>query len=68
MSTQLYKIVRNHFDSQRAGIKIVRQGLTLTQAREHCRNPETSARTCKRAENVKYTEDHGSWFDSYEEM
>lgn len=59
-----YKIVRNYlrdeYDSQ-----VIQTGLSLVEARAHCKNPETSSRTCKQKENVERTQRYGAWFDSY---
>ena len=41
--------------------RTIKTGLTLEEAKEHCRDLETSSRTCK-----KNTEG-GEWFDGYEE-
>ena len=60
----MYKIIRFHFNhDQRNTTRVT--GLTLEEAQAHCRDPETSSSTCKRADNVAYTERHGEWFDGY---
>lgn len=59
-----YNIVRNYFQGTARRIK---RGLTLEEAQAHCKDPETSSRTCKRADNVKRTRRLGPWFDGYEE-
>ncbi len=61
-----YKIDRLYFRDGNAGRTIVR-GLTLEEAQAHCRDPETSSRTCTEAANVRRTEQRGPWFDSYTE-
>ena len=49
-----YKIVRSTYDSDHEdNHKVIRTGLTLDEAREHCRDPETR--------------DPGVWFDTYTE-
>jgi len=45
----LYNIVRFKFKGRS---RIIKRGLTLEEAQEHCRNPETSG---------------DGWFDGYEE-
>ena len=62
----MYKIVRmfQRPDQKRRTIKT---GLTLEEARAHCRDPETSSRTATSSEARRYTEEHGPWFDGYEE-
>ena len=58
-----YKIVRMYF---RGGRRVIRTGLTLAEAQEHCRDPETSSKTCKKAANVRRTAHRGPWFDGYD--
>jgi len=60
-----YKIIRMYFEG---GSRVIKKGLTLEQAQAHCRDPETSSRTCKKAGNVARTQSKGPWFDGYEEM
>lgn len=60
-----YKIIRNFFKGDK---RTVKTGLTLEEAQEHCRDPETSSRTCKQRVNVQRTEERGHWFDGYEEQ
>lgn len=59
-----YAIVRNHFNGPS---KVIKRGLTLEEARAHCKDPETSSRTCISPEACRYTEEHGQWFDGYME-
>jgi hypothetical protein len=61
--TETYKIVRMY---QRGGKRTISKGLTLEQAQEHCRDPETSSRTCAKSENKRRTKLRGPWFDGYE--
>lgn len=60
----MYQIVRMYQSGMRRTIK---RGLTLEEAQAHCKDPETSSRTCTRAVNKKRTKLHGPWFDGYEE-
>ena len=46
--------------------RTLRQGLTLEQAKAHCRNPETSSRTCTGEVALAHTQAHGPWFDGYD--
>ena len=64
MST--YRIVRM-FKSSDHPTQVVKGGLTLREAREHCNDPETSSSTCEGKTGKLYTEIHGAWFDAYEE-
>lgn len=58
-----YKIVRMYF---RGGKRIIARGLTLEEAREWCRDPETSSRTCTKSTNLRRTREKGPWFDGFE--
>lgn len=42
--------------------EVIKEGLTLEEAREHCSNPETCSDTCSDGEG-----DKGPWFDGYGE-
>lgn len=65
----MYKIVRCYIDNDRApNRRTIKTGLTLEEARAHCRDPETSSKTCKKAVNRHHTKQYGPWFDGYEEM
>lgn len=59
-----YRIVR-HF--QRNGQQTVKRGLSAEEAREWCKDPETSSRTCEGDIPRRRTNIHGPWFDGYEE-
>ena len=60
-----YAIVRM-FQNPGERRRVVKRGLTLEQAQEHCRDPETSSRTCTQAQHKRRTTTHGPWFDGYE--
>lgn len=57
-----YKIVRHYFQG---GKRVVRRGLTLSEAQNHCRNPETSSSTATTASSKRRTRRMGPWFDGY---
>jgi hypothetical protein len=61
-----YKIVRMY---QKRGEppRVIRRGLTLEEAQAHCRDPETSSRTCTTHAGRARTERFGAWFDGYEQ-
>jgi hypothetical protein len=59
-----YKIVRNFFEGRS---KTIKRGLTLEEVREHCKNPETSSRTCSEATAKRLGLVGCVWFDGYEE-
>ena len=67
-----YKIVRRfeHHERQHDGFPIISKRViktrrTLAEAREHCRDPETSSFTCTRN---RYGNKYKCWFDGYERM
>lgn len=60
-----YRIVRMFFnDHPRV---IIKYGLTLNEAQRHCKDPETSSRTCTSEEGKALTAERGMWFDGFEE-
>lgn len=59
---QKYKIIRYFFNAPNRNITI-KNNLTLKEAQEHCKNPETSSRSCK---NNPYNHNI-PWFDGYTE-
>ena len=64
----MYRIVRLFFDRERnPARRVIKTGLTLEEAQAHCNDPETSSSTCKSARCLRYTKQHGEWFDGYEE-
>jgi hypothetical protein len=60
----MYRTVRMY---QRRGKRVVRRGLTLSEAQAHCSDPETSSSTCTSALGRNRTRQRGPWFDGYEE-
>jgi hypothetical protein len=62
--TETYKITRHFFNSDTH--QTIKRGLTLEQAQEHCRDPETSSATCTRHSNRHRTTLRGPWFDGYD--
>lgn len=58
-----YRIVRMYFEG---GRRVVLTGLSLEQAQEHCKDPETSSSTCTTSTGRARTRDKGPWFDGYE--
>jgi hypothetical protein len=61
----MYSIIRMYRD--RDGSQVIREGLTLEEAQEHCRDPETTSSKCTLPANIRRTEKYGPWFDGYEE-
>jgi len=46
--------------------KFVKDGLTLEQARKHCKDPQTSSRTATSEEAQERTKQFGPWFEAFE--
>ena len=42
-------------------------GLTLEEAQDHCKDPETSSKTATHIKHTTLTKIFGEWFDGYEE-
>lgn len=65
-----YQIVRFYEDDR--GRKIIKNNLTLEEAKEWCNDPETSSMTAKDACNgdeemiEKWHEERKHWFDGFE--
>lgn len=59
-ANQRYRILRLYQNTGHN--RITRRNLSLAEAREHCKNPETSSTTCKHNPEPQ----NGPWFDSYE--
>lgn len=62
----MYKIVRMYFSSDISN-RTIKSGLTLKEAQDHCKDPETSWKTATKYRARKRTEMYGPWFDSYQE-
>ena len=65
MSESTYKIIRMFQEDDRR--PVIKKGLTLEEAQEHCRDSETSSRTCTKKHLVEMTRQLGPWFDGFEE-
>ena len=63
---EVNEVVRQFFNSNRK--IILKTGLTLEQAQEHCNDPETSSTTCTKPEGRRRTRRYGRWFDQYTEV
>lgn len=62
----MYKIVRTYFNYN-ISPRTLETGLTLREARAHCKDPETSSRKATSEEAHAHTAQFGAWFDGYEE-
>ena len=61
-----YKIIRFYRSASKYGHRVIKRGLTLEEAQAHCRNNETSSRTCTTSEARRRTARLGEWFDGYD--
>lgn len=61
-----YKIIRFYFNHY--GGRTIRKNLTLEQAQAHCKDPESSSRTCTSGAGKARTRKFGPWFDGYDKM
>jgi hypothetical protein len=59
-----YKIVRYYMNA-RIRCRVIRRGLTLDEAREHCMDPQSSSETCTTKTGRARTRQLGQWFDGY---
>ncbi len=57
---RVYRIIRFRFNG---GKRTIRTGLTLSEARAHCEDPETSSSTASPATKRRKP---GRWFDGYD--
>lgn len=64
---ETYRIVRFFRDCEDLNRTVVRRGLTQEQAQAHCHDPETSSSTATSPEALARTQQHGPWFDGWEE-
>jgi hypothetical protein len=58
-----YKIVRMYARGRK---RTILSGLTLAEARAHCKDPETSSSTCSKSAGLARTRRMGEWFDGYD--
>lgn len=59
-----YKIVRFYFRRDQRK-RTIATGLTLQEAQEHCRDPESSWKTARSAAARRRLIERGEWFDGY---
>lgn len=68
----MYKIVRHYLGpvvngSHQSWKRTIATGLTLEQAQDHCKDPETSSSTASSSKAKARTRKYGRWFDGYTE-
>jgi hypothetical protein len=63
---ETYCIVRSYFNDTVHPKEIIAIDLSLEEAQEWCKDPETSSKTCTNKEGVERTEKKGPWFDGYD--
>lgn len=61
MTYRIVRFYRNDYTPTRT----IERGLTLEEAQEHCKDPETSSRTCTKPAATRRTRRLGDWFDGY---
>ncbi len=61
----MYKIVRMYFNGSK---RTISTGLTLQEAQEHCKSPESSSTTCTTVAGRARTKRMGPWFDGYQKV
>ena len=60
----MYKIMRRYYRSS-DNDRVIRSGLTFSEAVRYCQNPESSSNTCKSTAGKELTKKFGPWFNSY---
>jgi hypothetical protein len=63
MNNNTFRIVRVYVGDHPK--RTIKKGLTEAKAVAHCRDPESSSRTCKLPKNVAHTLQFGQWWDGY---
>ena len=61
-----YRIIRMYANPSMSS-EWIDTGLTLEEAQEHCKDPETSSKTATSPSLTTLTHLFGEWFDGYEE-
>jgi hypothetical protein len=59
-----YKIVRMFMNGPS---RTIMRGLTLEEAKEYCKDPETSSMTCTSSVGLARGRLKGPWFDAFDE-
>jgi hypothetical protein len=64
-TVKTYKVVRYYREDRPA--ETIKTGLTLEEAKAHCKDPETSSSTAKSQVALAATRVLGEWFDGWTE-
>lgn len=59
-----YNVVRYYYRDSRK--RVILRAVSLAEAQEHCKSPETSSKTATGRGAVALTRRRGPWFDGYE--
>ena len=62
-TAESYKIVRMYESGKRS--QVLARGMTLAEAQEWCRDPETSSSTAQSRQAKRRTAYSGRWFDGF---
>ncbi len=62
-TAESYKIVRMYESGRRS--QVLARGMTLAEAQEWCKDPETSSSTAQSRTAKKRTARYGRWFDGF---
>lgn len=60
----LYQIVR-FYQRDSTLNRVIKENVSLGEARRHCSDPETASSTCSEPENIDHSELYGEWFDGF---
>lgn len=61
----MYMVIR-HYRDRWPNKRIIKRGLTLSEAQAHCNDPETSSSTATGKVARARTRKLGAWFDGYQ--
>jgi hypothetical protein len=63
LTVDTYKIIR-YFRSGKDPI-VIKTGLTFTEARKHCIDPQTMSKTATDPAAIAFTKEYGAWIDRW---
>jgi hypothetical protein len=62
-----YKVIRFFKEDPSINGMVVKSGLTIEEAMDHCNDPETSSSTATGEDAAAVTKKYGEWFDGWTE-